>query len=84
MDLENLTSLAKSIATQQELRTDSAALTWMIGREVKSDVIVLLVARELDSLSDSDIRDIVTALGMPYNDLLIKGHRKSILISLLG
>ena len=73
MDLENLTSLAKSIATQQELRTDSAALTWMIGREVKSDVIVLLVARELDSLSDSDIRDIVTALGMPYNDLLIKG-----------
>ena len=76
MDLENLTSLAKSIATQQELRTDSAALTWMIGREVKSDVIVLLVARELDSLPDSDVRDIVTALGRPYSDLLEKGRQR--------
>ena len=73
MDVEDLTLLGKSVAAQKELRTDSAVLIWMISQEVKSDVIVPLLARELDSLSDSDVRDIVTTLGRPYSDLLIKG-----------
>ena len=73
MDIEDLTLLGKSVAAQKELRTDSAVLIWMISQEVKSDVIVPLLARELDSLSDSDVRDIVTTLGRPYSDLLIKG-----------
>ena len=75
MDVEDLTLLGKSVAAQKELRTDSAVLIWMISREVKSDVIVPLVARELDSLLDSDVCDIVTALGRPYSDLLEKGRQ---------
>ena len=73
MDVEDLTLLGKSVLAQRELRTDSAVLIWMISREVKSDVIVPLVARELDSLLGSDVRDIVAALGRPYSDLLEKG-----------
>jgi len=73
MDIEDLTSLAKSVTAQQELRTGRAALTWLVDREVKDDVIVPLVARELDSLSDSDVRYIMATLGHPYCDLLAKG-----------
>ena len=84
MDVEDLTLLAKSVAAQKELRTDSAVLIWMIGREVKSDIIVPLVARELDSLSGSDIRDIVTALGRPYSDLLEKGRQRVYVDAIVG
>ena len=73
MDVEALMSLGKSVAAQRELRIDSAALIWMADREVKTDVVVPLVVRELDSLSDSEVRDIVMTLGRPYSDLLIKG-----------
>lgn len=72
-DVEGLTLLGKSVLAQRELRTDGAALIWMTDREVKANVIVPLLARELDSLSDSDVRDIVTTLGRPYSDLLVKG-----------
>ena len=84
MDVEDLTLLAKSVAAQKELRTDSAVLIWMISREVKSDIIVPLVARELDSLSGSDIRDIVTALGRPYSDLLEKGRQRVYVDAIVG
>jgi len=84
MDVEDLTLLGKSVAAQKELRTDSAVLIWMISREVKSDVIVPLVARELDSLSGSDIRDIVTALGRPYSDLLEKGRQRVYVDAIVG
>lgn len=73
MDVEALTSLGKSVAAQRELRTGSAALIWMAVREVKADIVVPLVVKELDSLSDQEVRDIVTMLGRPYSDLLIKG-----------
>lgn len=73
MDVEALTSLGMSVAAQRKLRTDSAALIWMAAREVKADVVVPLVVRELDSLSDLEVRDIVMTLGRPYSDLLIKG-----------
>ena len=72
-DTEGLTSLCRSVLAQRELRIDSAALIWMIVREVRDDVIVQLVAAQLDVLSDSDVRDIVTMLGSPYSDLLVKG-----------
>ena len=84
MDVEDLTLLAKSVAAQKELRTDSSVLIWMISREVKSDVIVPLVARELDSLSGSDVRDIVTALGRPYSDLLEKGRQRVYVDAIVG
>ena len=84
MDVEDLTLLAKSIAAQKELRTDSAVLIWMISREVKSDVIILLVAKELDSLSDLDVRDIVTALGRPYSDLFQKGRQRVYVDGIVG
>ena len=72
-DAEGLTSLCRSVLAQRELRIDSAALIWMTVREVRDDVIVQLVAAQLDGLSDSDVRDIVTMLGSPYSDLLVKG-----------
>ena len=72
-DTEGLTSLCRSVLAQRELRIDSAALIWMTVREVRDDVIVQLVAAQLDGLSDSDVRDIVTMLGSPYSDLLVKG-----------
>lgn len=84
MDVEDLTLLAKSIVAQKELRTDSAVLIWMISREVKSDAIVPLVVRELDSLSDSDVCDIVTALGRPYSDLLEKGRQRVYVDAIVG
>lgn len=38
------------------------------------NVVVPLFVTGLDSLSDSDVRGIVMALGRPYSDLLNKGR----------
>ena len=73
MNVEDLMSLVRYAASQQDLTVDGDALIWLLNQGVKPNVIVPLLARELDSLSDSDVRDIVTTLGRPYSDLLIKG-----------
>ena len=74
MDVEDLASLVECVASQQDLTVDGNALIWLLNQGVKSNVVVSLLVTGLDSLSDSDVRDIVTALGQPYSDLLNKGR----------
>ena len=73
MNVEDLTSLAKYAASQQDLTVDGDALIWLLDQGVKPNVVVPLLVTGLDSLSDSDVRNIVMALGQPYSDLLEKG-----------
>ena len=73
MDVEDLTSLAEYAASQQDLTVDGDALIWLLNQGVKPNVVVPLLVTGLDTLSDSDVRNIVMALGQPYSDLLEKG-----------
>ncbi|EHM95140.1 hypothetical protein HMPREF0975_00805 [Actinomyces sp. oral taxon 849 str. F0330] len=73
MNVEDLTSLAKYAASQQDLTVDGDALIWLLDQGVKPNVVVPLLVTGLDSLSDFDVRNIVMALGQPYSDLLEKG-----------
>ena len=74
MDVEDLASLVECVASQPDLTVDGNALIWLLNQGVKSNVVVSLLVTGLDSLSGSDVRDIVTALGQPYSDLLNKGR----------
>ena len=76
MDVEDLTSLAEYAASQQDLTVDGDALIWLLDQGVKPNVVVPLLVTGLDTLSDSDVRNIVMALGQPYSDLLNKGRRQ--------
>lgn len=73
MNVEDLTSLAKYAASQQDLTASGDALIWLLNQGVKPNVVVPLLVTGLDSLSDPDVRNIMMALGRPYSDLLEKG-----------
>ncbi|WP_279012443.1 hypothetical protein [Actinomyces oris] len=73
MSVEDLTSLAKYAASQQDLTASGDALIWLLNQGVKPNVVVPLLVAGLDILSGSDVRNIVMALGQPYSDLLEKG-----------
>lgn len=74
MDIEDLTSLTKSVASQQGLSIGGDTLTWLLNHGIKPNVVVPLFVTGLDSLSSSEVHTIVTALGQPYSDLLNKGR----------
>ena len=84
MDIEDLTSLAKSVASQQDLTVVGDALIWLLDQGVKPNVVVSLLITGLDSLSDFDIRNIVMALGQPYSDLLEKGRPRVYIDAITG
>lgn len=84
MDVEDLTSLAEYAASQQDLTVDGDALIWLLNQGVKPNVVVPLLVTGLDSLSDSDVRDIVMALGQPYSDLLEKGRQRVYVDAIVG
>ena len=84
MDIEDLTSLAKSVASQQDLTVVGDALIWLLDQGVKPNVVVSLLITGLDSLSDFDIRSIVMALGQPYSDLLEKGRPRVYIDAITG
>ena len=84
MDVEDLTSLAEYAASQQDLTVDGDALSWLLDQGVKPNVVVPLLITGLDSLSDSDVRDIGTALGQPYSDLLEKGRQRVYVDAIAG
>ena len=84
MDVEDLTSLAEYAASQQDLTVDGDALIWLLDQGVKPNVVVPLLVTGLDSLSDSDVRNIVMALGQPYSDLLEKGRQRVHVDAIVG
>lgn len=84
MGIEDLTSLARSVASQQDLTVVGDALIWLLDQGVKPNVVVSLLITGLDSLSDFDIRNIVMALGQPYSDLLEKGRPRVYIDAITG
>lgn len=84
MDIEDLTSLTKSVASQQGLSIGGDTLIWLLNQGVKPNVVVPLLITRLDSLSDSDVRNIVMALGQPYSDLLEKGRQRVYVDAIVG
>ena len=84
MDVEDLTSLAEYAASQQDLTASGDALIWLLNQGVKTNVVVPLLVTGLDSLSDSDVRNIVMALGQPYSDLLEKGRQRVYVDAIVG
>ena len=84
MDVEDLTSLAKYVASQQDLTVGGDALIWLLDQGVKPSTVVPLLITGLDSLSGSDVGNIVMALGRPYSDLLEKGRQRVYVNAIVG